>query len=108
MNLKDDGAAADVGEASAGDIAQLGEKKKSRRNRPDLAEFEAQLKAESGDIDGFEFEDDENRPGSDEESKDVESHEEGWLDSNRDYTYQEVSFQKGFLFCYLYQFASTS
>jgi len=71
--------------AEVDSLASFGEKKKKKKKRPNLAEFEAQLKADGG-IDDIVDEQAEEKPES--------TSEEGWLDSDRDYTYEEVSKEK--------------
>jgi len=67
--------------AEVDSIASFGEKKKKKKKRPNLAEFEAQLKADGGIDDVTEEQN---------EEKKEDAGEESWLDSDRDYTYDEL------------------
>jgi len=67
--------------AEVDSIASFGEKKKKKKKRPNLAEFEAQLKADGGIDDVTEEQGEEKKENAGEES---------WLDSDRDYTYDEL------------------
>jgi len=68
--------------ADVDSMASFGEKKKKKKKkRPNLAEFEAQLKADGGIDDVVEEQAEENKENASEES---------WLDSDRDYTYDEL------------------
>ncbi|KAJ3085577.1 hypothetical protein HK102_014031, partial [Quaeritorhiza haematococci] len=71
------------------DASMFGEKKKKKKKRPDLAEFEAQLKAEGGMDD--EAEDGEGSgAGLGDADAEGDKDKDAWLGSTRDYTYQEL------------------
>ncbi|KAJ3034955.1 hypothetical protein HDV00_004496 [Rhizophlyctis rosea] len=65
--------------------AAFGEKKKKKKKGGNLAEFEAQLRAEGGGDEGAE-----EAEGRDEEGAGKGAGDESWLGSNRDYTYNEL------------------
>ncbi|KAI9193605.1 domain found in IF2B/IF5-domain-containing protein [Polychytrium aggregatum] len=81
--LEGDEEAAPVEEAPAEEALDFGEKKKKKSKRPNLAEFEASLKAdeEEGAVDV---------DGNDESTGGAGQGQDAWLGSNRDYTYQEL------------------
>ncbi|KAJ3295418.1 hypothetical protein HK104_002681 [Borealophlyctis nickersoniae] len=70
------------------DASQFGEKKKKKKKKTDLAEFEAQLKAEGEEAGAEEETREDAAEKDDKESK--KDGEEPWVASNRDYTYQEL------------------
>jgi translation initiation factor 2 subunit 2 len=76
------------------DFSSLKKKKKKSAIEDQIATLDAQLE-EAGVMDDKDTEVDGDDPfakGDGEETKDVEAEEEGWLKSDRDYTYEEVSF----------------